>query len=75
MASDLTDEEIVAAVENGAITPDKLLVVVQAADVEPTGSVADDIRAVATEMDIDVESLLYALTSEDSPLYNPDPWD
>ena len=72
--AELTDEEINSALGAGVIRPEQLLIAVHEMGIKPTGRSADDVRAVADKLEVDVETLLYALASEESPLFQQDDW-
>ena len=65
----MTDDEILAALAASSADPRFLAYIVEASGVEPTGDAVADVRALAAAHDVQVESLLYGLFDEDSPIY------
>lgn len=65
----MTDDEIRAALND--YDPDERVFaeIVRMGDVEPTGDAVADVRALADAYEIDAESVLYGLFSEESQLY------
>lgn len=67
---DLTDEQISDALQRALATPEQLALLLMHEGIEPTPDDAvGDVRRLAEAWGIDVESVLYGLTSEDSPLF------
>jgi hypothetical protein len=70
MGMDLTDEEISNALQQALATPEQLVQLLAHEGIEPTADDAvGDVRRLADAWGLDVETVLYGLTSEDSPLF------
>lgn len=66
---EMSDEEIRDFLsEHSVFPPEVLAAFVVNAGVTPTGSLAADMRALAEEMQVELGSLLAALTDPDGPL-------
>lgn len=65
----LNDDQIKEALNAYEADPELLAGAMRVAGVEPSGEAAADVRALAENFGLDVESVLYGLFDEDSPLY------
>lgn len=70
----LTDEEISEVLNAAGADPAVIVAIVEMSGVIPTGNAVADLRALAAEHDVEIESLLYGLFAEDSPLFNDNTW-
>lgn len=66
---ELSDEEIGAILEQSEVAPEEFLHVLKASGVEPTGNAVNDVRTLAEQHGLEVETLLYGFFGEDSPLF------
>lgn len=66
----MTDEEISIALNQALATPKQLMQLLEASGIEPDANDAvGDVRRLAEAWGLDVETVLYGLTSEDSPIF------
>lgn len=66
---DVSDDQISAALQQAACTPEQLHQLLVDSDLEPSESAVADVRRLAERWGLDVVTVLYGLTSEDSPLF------
>lgn len=64
-----TDEDIRIGLQALDIDPEHMAEVVVDAGVQASGDAAADIRALADQWGLEIDGVLYALTSPDSPLF------
>ena len=70
----LSDEEIARVLAASDAKPKDLAQLVELAGATPTGDAVGDAKAMAEQLGLEVEDMLYGLFAENEPLFNDDTW-